>query len=105
MSLHTHSTDGVLVRENIIEDGVMHGRLLQPTRAMVLDRNAELRKNPGALRPMQSMGWELSIPLVDYYALRTKYPDLKSTDPLTRTLAWKKFLGSAESLPYKVHAQ
>jgi len=54
---------------------------------------------------MQSMGWELSIPLVDYYALRTKYPDLKSTDPLTRTLAWKKFLGSAESLPYKVHAQ
>lgn len=95
-------TDGVVIRENVIDDGKLYGRLVQPSRNVILDRNAELRKNPDALRPMQSMGLELTIPVADYYALKKKYPDLSSPDGLTRTLAWKKFLGTAEAIPYKV---
>ena len=96
------STDGVLVRDVIIDSDGIHGRLSQPTRDLVLNRNAELRKNKDALNKLESMGWELSIPTADYYALRKRYPDLASKDGLTRTLAWKRFMGCRECDPYRV---
>ena len=96
-------TDGTLIRETILDtDGKGYGRLIQPTRNLVLERNQELRKNPDAIRKLESMGWELSIPLSDYHNLRKKYPDLASPDGLVRSLAWKQFIGSAESVPYRV---
>jgi hypothetical protein len=96
------TTDGVLIREVIADADGIHGRLIQPTRDLVLQRNQELRKNPDALRKLEAMAWALSIPEVDYYHLRNKYPELKSPDALVRSLAWKAFIASAESVPYRV---
>lgn len=104
MSRDVYQTDGVLIRHTVFDsqDGTAHGRLLQPSRDLILQRNQELRKNPDAIRKLESMGWELSIPEADYYNLRKKYPDLASPDGMVRTLAWKSFLASAESVPYRV---
>lgn len=96
-------TDGVMVRETVFDtDGTAHGRLSQPSAGLILARNQELRKNPEAIRPLQSMGWALSIPEADYYNLRRLNPDLAAPCALTRTVAWKKFIASPESLPYRV---
>ena len=100
--MKTYATDGVLVRETVWDGDKAHGRLLQPTRNLILERNQELRKNPDAIKKLQAMGWALSIPEADYYALRARNPDLASDCAQTRTAAWKKFIASDESLPYRV---
>lgn len=63
---------------------------------------SELRKNPMALRPLQAMGWALSIPEPDYAILCKILPDLVSRDHWTRNQAMKKFIESPASLPYRV---
>lgn len=102
MSTIQRQSDGVLIRETVLDDGRLYGRLIQPNRNEILNANAELRKNPGALRSMDSMGLELTIPESDYYYLKQKYPELSSPDGAIRTRAWKKFIGSSESAIYKV---
>ena len=96
-------TDGTLIRHTHLDsDGMAYGELLQPGRQAILERNAELRKNPDALQHLESMGLELTIPEVDYYILQQKYPELKSSCATTRSLAWAKFMRSSESDPYRV---
>jgi len=46
----------------------------------ILERNAELKKNPDALRDMDFGRQVASIPLVVYYDWQRKYPELRSTD-------------------------
>lgn len=95
-------TDGVLIRETVMDGTQLHGRLHQPTRALILDRNQELRKNPDAVNHMQHAGLELTIPLADYYALQRKYPLLKSVDAFSRTMEWKRLMGTDELDAYRV---
>ena len=103
MSEVVSHSDGVLRRDLVIDGDMAYGRLVQPGRNDLMNTLAEMRKaDPSILRKMESMGWELSIPFEDYHQLVKKYPDLKAPHALTRTLAWKKFMGSAESAPYKV---
>jgi hypothetical protein len=69
---------------------------------VILERNRDLR-NAKAVRDVPGMGrLALTIPLDDRERLRRKYPELDSTDAQTRTLAWKRFIASEESAPYKV---
>ena len=74
----------------------------QASRPLILDTVAEMRK----AEPMQDregLGrWALSVPMLDWMALRRKYPDLQSKDPATRSKAWERFIVSAESKPYRV---
>ncbi len=102
--LHIRDSDGLLQSETIVEGGMVYNRLSQPDRPLIMDYINELRKNPGALRKLESMGLELTIPLADYYTLHRKYPDLKSPCAETRSRAWFKFMASAESAPYKVNS-
>lgn len=83
-------TDGVLVsRYHVNKHEGRHGRtyhtLDQPSRKLILERNAELRKTPGTLKDL-SFGRQLaSIPVLDYYALRQKFPKLRSSDAKERS--------------------
>ncbi len=85
-----------------VEQGHLVRRLTQPDRDAIMDANAELRKNEGALRPLSFAGLALRIPDLDLMRLWKKYPDLKAPDAATRRAAWLRFIGSAEADPYRV---
>jgi hypothetical protein len=96
--------DGVL-RFDYFEsphEGKVHRRTSQPSADLILNRNAELRKNPGALRDLSFGRLVLNIPVNDLEMLERKYPELRSPDSTERTAAWARFTASAESAPYKV---
>lgn len=94
--------DGVLLSKFKMEGGTLVRKQTQPSREMILDHNAELRKNEGALNNLSFAGLELNIPLLDLTVLQKKYPALKSTIAHERRDAWLKFMGSSESDPYRV---
>ena len=85
-------------------EGKLYRELSQPSRSLILERNAELRKDPSALRDLSFGRLVLTIPLEDMEDLRAKYPDLAAKHAGIRTRAWQRFIGSSESLPYKVKA-
>ena len=70
-------------------------------RRTVLRHIREMREQK-MVRRTDVLRWALSIPRVDRYLLGVKYPDLNSRDAETRTRAWKKFMASSESRPYRV---
>ena len=59
-------------------------------------------RNQGMIRRSDVLRWELSVPFADHARLVAANPDLKSRDAATRTAAWKAFLASPESAPYRV---
>jgi len=77
------------------EDKV-YRKLTQPTEDLILNRNAELRKNPGALRDL-SFGRQLaSIPFNLWEkAIRDGY-DLNSPDKVTKEREMYRYLQSPE---------
>ena len=96
--------DGVLERHiEVDSNGQARGCILQPTRELILNRNAELRKNPGAIKPLSGIGMlEATIPLEDWHDLQAKYPDLAASDNETQQTAFTKFLNSREADIYRV---
>ena len=77
--------------ERVVNDGVfelnlaqdahgLHGILTQPSEELILERNAELRKNPGALRDLSFGRQVASIPMVVYDKWMREYPKLRSPD-------------------------
>jgi len=85
-----------------VEQGQLVRRAHQPDRSRILDANAELRKNPEALRDLSFMGDRLAIPKLDYLRLQRIMPELNAKDAATRTAAWKKFYASSAADPYRV---
>lgn len=96
------TTDGTLFADFKLQGDELVRRVRQPTEDRILDRNAELRKNPGALRELSFMGLELTIPALHYERLIRTNPDLHSRDAETKTRAWRKFFGSSAADPYRV---
>ena len=80
---------GHLVRENY-----------QPTRTAVLEAIKQ-RRNAGIMKDAPFGRCELSIPQLDYQRLIKAYPALNSFDTVEQTNAWKAFLRSPESEPYR----
>lgn len=80
----------------------LYRKLTQPTRNLILNRNAELRKCPGAVKDMGFARQSLSIPVEDYEMLKKKYPVLVNGSNAERTKFYKKFIKSSESLIYRV---
>ncbi len=62
--------------------------------------NSEIRK--AELRRLETMSWELAIPPADYKLLIELDPELVSDDKLVRLIAWKEFIASDLSIPYRV---
>lgn len=73
-------------------------------RASHLDRLQRIREGtlPKPKTP-DFAGLELSIPELDYYCLLERFPDLKAPDNATKLAAWKKFIRSPLSEPYRIH--
>ena len=66
----------------------------------VLKVNQEIRRTQ--LREMEAMQWSLPIPHADYKALLLLKPELDHYDAQARNLAWRSFIASDLSLPYRV---
>ncbi len=69
--------------------------------AAVLDHNKEIMAAGGS-RTSTFGKFELCIPELVLTKLKKKYPELKAPDMQIRVKAWKKFIRSAESKPWRV---
>ena len=86
-------------------DGVFRTVTNHADEALIFDTNRELQKCE-PMPDLQGIGrWALSIPMLEWVNLRTKYPDLACPDMQIRTRAFLHFMRSPESLPYRVRAR
>ena len=79
--------DGILERHIDIDAGHQATAVTtQPSRDIILERNKELRKNPGAINHLGHMGLEYTMPLVDYNLLmkriETASPGIKHSEKM-----------------------
>lgn len=90
--------------KSVPHEGKLYSRLVMSTsiRQAILERNKQLRINPGAQRDLTFGRLALSIPELDHHYLIKKYPDLAAPDKEVRQRALAKFMASSESAPYKV---
>lgn len=82
--------DGVFQSKLVYQDHEekMYHQTTQPTEKMILHRNAELRKNEGALKKNLSMHYMAEIPMVMVEkARRDGYEILKNQDDMRKWLA------------------
>lgn len=96
-------------RQMLVDTEPNRRRGPNPQRARGLAALERMRQSDG--KPIKLQGelngdkdWGyvgLCIPELDYYVLLTRNPDLKSKDKETRNKAWRKFMDSPESLPYR----
>jgi hypothetical protein len=73
----------------------------QDSCAEILKQNQELL-DAGGSRTTSFGKVELCIPEIMLRKLKRKYPELDSADRETKVRAWKKFLGTSESRPFRV---
>jgi len=78
------------------------GVLTQPTRNLILERNKELRKNPGAIRDLSFGRQAASIPIIDYLALKKKHPILNHPDARIRSAEMIRVLKLPENSIFHV---
>ena len=105
MSLIRDAFNGVLRKRVFMEGRNLVSETTQPSQEAILRDNAEIRKSPGALRKLDAMQWELQIPQLDFDKLIKCNPGLTDPDGPARARAWKAFIASAESIPYRVRDQ
>lgn len=84
------SNDGVIFANWKIEQGHLVRTMVQPSEDAILDRNAELRKSPDALRKLDWGQVMLSIPENVFWLLVKTFPDLNATNSEARTAAWMR---------------
>lgn len=72
------------------------------SRELILERNKELRKNPGVIKDWQHGRLVLSVPVLDDAILHRTRPELFEGTIDDRKRALSKFLASPESEPYRV---
>ena len=70
-------------------------------RQLIMDHTKELRKNPGALRHMQHMGLECTLPVEDLPKLGLMFPGFNKQGP-EQQIAHQAFLDSPYSNQYRV---
>lgn len=93
----------MVAKDIVIEDGVAHVRHWQPSARAILEFNKELRKNRGAFNNLTFAGWEMIIPEAHLYYWYKWIPDLDSHDRETKLRAWKAFIASFISDPYRTY--
>ena len=88
---YTMSSSGRFTRERISANG-----------RAVAELNQTLQRDK-PLRDLSFGRWGLQIPENEYNRLLLKKPELSCWDKDIRTKAWKRFMASSESKPYRVH--
>lgn len=96
-------SDGVFVSKRVYQphEDRIYRQLSQPSRKLILERNAELRKND-VIKDLSFGRFIADIPLIDMENLRKKYPDLASHDSKIRSKALFNLLNSPEGRIYLV---
>jgi hypothetical protein len=85
-----------------IDRGVIKSHSTQADRNARLDRNNELRKNPGAVRDTSFGRLELDIPVTDFKVLAKFYPGIDNPAHPDHKYQLRKFLKSPAADPYRV---
>ena len=83
-------------------DGVAYHRRLQHDRKRIMELNAELRKNKGAVRDVEGMRLAADIPLSDMPMLDRFFPGIANPGHPDYKWQMRRFLASPASAPYKV---
>ncbi len=85
-------------------DGILRRRLFQPGRQAAMEEIAAIR-SAGVVGDRELFGrWCLSVPYEDMERLKrsVKWRELGSMDTETRHRAWRRFMQSPDSAPYRV---
>lgn len=88
--------DEVFKAEYEVQGDKLVRALTQPSENLILERNSELRKNPGVMRDLSFGRLLATIPFNDIEALRRKYPVLKFGDAEQIAKAWMKIFHMPE---------
>ena len=95
---------GLRRRTSVSMDGarpILSVETTAPGSDAILAQN-QLIQNEGLVQQKQDLHWSLSIPEFDYAIMVQTNPDLESHDFEIKTRAWKKYIASSESRPYRV---
>ena len=92
---------GLRRRTSVSSDGILQVETSDPYADAILEHNLKLR-NEGAVTKGVDIHHALDIPEFAYAMLCRKYPDLDCGDGEIEGRAWKKFIASTESIPYRV---
>ena len=85
-----------------IDQGVVKSHSTQADRHARLDRNNELRKNPGAVRQTSFGKLALDIPITDFKVLGKFFPGIDDPTHPDHKYQLRKFLASPAADPYRV---
>jgi len=91
--------------EYIIEGGTVHRRVTGALSPAIMARNAELRRNPGAIRTTSFGKLELDIPLDHLPMLDKFFPGLGKPGHPDHKYQLRRFMRSPVSAPYRVQEQ
>ncbi len=94
--------DGYSTVVELGNDGVLRSHRVQGTRAAILDRNNELRKNRGAVRDLSFGRLALDVPLSDIPVIDRFFPGFASPSHPDHKWQVRRFLQSEASRPYRV---
>ena len=100
------ATDASPIHKQIVthahEPGKVYARMFQPGRDVILNRNAELQKNPGVIKDL-SFGRHLAcIPTLDYERLKRENPALRSPDAKVRSAKMIELMKRRENKQFLV---
>jgi len=90
---------GISVDHN--PDGFQISRVARQDCSAIIEHNREVMAAGGS-RTASFGKVELSIPELELRNLKKRYPDLAAPDMQIRVRAWKRFIRSAESKPWRV---
>lgn len=94
--------DGYVNEVRFDSDGTAYHRRLQHDRKQIMERNAELRKNKGAIRNVEGMRLAADIPNADIQMLDAFFPGIANPGHPDYKWQMRRFLQSPASAPYKV---
>lgn len=103
-TLRERTQAGAITVSLFEESGCLYSDWRQAGRRSLLDTVQAIRND----RRARTLPWgraELEIPEVDLHFLKKANPDLDSRDGEIKRRAWRKFLGSPESLPYRTRGR
>jgi hypothetical protein len=92
--------NGMYIKRAVV-DGKAITATFDPSAKRILEENVGIR-NSQIVKQKADMHWALSMSPMQYAQICKRYPDLKSEDGEIQTKAWKKFITSSESKPYRV---
>ena len=91
-----------ITAEIVLEDGMAYRRLHSDLTPKIMKRNAELRRNPGAVKTTTFGKLELDIPLDHMPVIDRFFPGIANPSHPDHRYQMRRFLKSHASDPYRV---